>query len=379
MKNLILLLALILISTASAQQLPLQIGNQWHYDVSAVPGGTNYAAIAVDTVTINNKIYYKMERRDAYTGELLGITYDRLEGDSAYYRYSNGQDSIIINFNWQVGYTRVTSHDSCLDFNILSYIGTRNVWGFNTDSYHFQLGEWCTGFEDTAWVLFSPEIVRKFGCYWAGDGRLVGALIDSVVYGTLYPLPVELTGFSASLEKNNVILHWNTASEVNNKGFEVQRSAGDNNQTMKTIGFVSGHGTITEPQQYSFIDKSVKPGMYQYRLKQIDFDDSFNYSNIVEVKVDLTQGFSLSQNYPNPFNPATVIRYIIDKKQFVSLKIYNILGKEVATLVNEEKPAGEYTVEFDGSSVADGLPSGIYFYQLRTANYTETKKMTLLK
>ncbi len=373
MKKLIFVLTLLSVSSTFSQQLPLQIGNQWHYDVTVVPGGENYAAIAVDTVSINNKTYYKIERRDAYTGDLIATTYDRLEGDSAYYRLVNNQDSLLINFNWQAGHVQVTPIDTCQEIYLLSNIGTRDVWGFNTASYHFMIGQWCPGMIDTAWVLFSPEIVREFGCYWANDGRLVGALIDGISYGTLYPLPVELASFTGNLHNNDVILNWQTASEINNRGFEVLRS--DNNQIWNRVGFVSGFGTTTRPQNYAFKDKSLKPGIYQYKLKQIDFDNSYNYSNSIEIKVNLTQGFSLSQNYPNPFNPSTVIHYVLDNKQFVNLKIYNVLGREVATLINEEKPAGEYNIEFNGAN----LPSGIYLYQLRTGNYVETKKMTLLK
>ncbi|MDD1444389.1 T9SS type A sorting domain-containing protein, partial [Dolichospermum sp. ST_sed3] len=143
----------------------------------------------------------------------------------------------------------------------------------------------------------------------------------------------------------------------------------------ETIGFVEGHGTTTEPKFYSFTDQSLQPGNYQYKLKQIDFNGSFEYSEIVEVTIDALNKFTLSQNYPNPFNPVTSIQYAISSKQFVSLKVYDVLGNGVATLVNEEKPTGEYEVEFDRTD----LPSGVYFYQLQVGDFVETKKMILLK
>ena len=146
------------------------------------------------------------------------------------------------------------------------------------------------------------------------------------------------------------------------------------------IGFVPGHGTTTELQFYTFVDESVSSGKYQYRLKQIDYDGTFEYSDIVEVVVDLRIEFSLEQNYPNPFNPATKIKYTIpanlkSEMSNVSLIIFDVLSIKITSLVNEEKPAGIYEVEWD----ATGLPSGIYFYQLKTESYIETKKMLLLK
>jgi len=197
-----------------------------------------------------------------------------------------------------------------------------------------------------------------------------------------YPLPVELLTFSASLLNGNVNLTWISTSETNNQGFEILRFAQDDIDWSK-IGFVEGRGTTTEPQFYSFTDESLQPGKYQYRLKQIDFDGSFEYSKVVEVTVQESTKFSLFQNYPNPFNPTTKIKYEIpnvetrhaSSLQFIALKVYDILGNEVASLVNEEKQPGFYEVEFN----AKELSSGIYYYQLNTGTFIQTKKMILLK
>ena len=191
--------------------------------------------------------------------------------------------------------------------------------------------------------------------------------------------PVELQSFTAEVLEGTVQLNWTTSTETNNSGFELLRFA-QNDNVWNKLGFVPGQGTTTEPQFYSFTDEAVEPGTYQYRLKQIDFDGSFEYTNIVEVTVEGPTEFSLSQNCPNPFNPSTKIKFEIpgqarNDNALVLLKVYDLLGKEVATLVNEEKPAGEYEVEFNGAN----LPSGIYFYQLKTGQYSETKKMVLLK
>jgi photosystem II stability/assembly factor-like uncharacterized protein len=188
-------------------------------------------------------------------------------------------------------------------------------------------------------------------------------------------IPVALQNFNAVCYKNEVYLNWSTATETNNSGFEILRFAQNDKECWNKIGFVPGHGTTTETQHYSLTDYNVKPGKYQYKLKQIDYDGTFGYSQIVEVDIPFVIEFSLSQNYPNPFNPSTSLQYAIGSRQFVTLKVFDILGREVATLANEEKSAGEYEVEFDGSA----LTSGIYFYQLQAGEYSSVKKMILLK
>ena len=186
-------------------------------------------------------------------------------------------------------------------------------------------------------------------------------------------VPVELTSFTVSDNNNVVVLNWITASETNNQGFEVQRKAKD--CEFEKIGYVPGFGTTTETISYSFTDSKVSAGIYAYRLKQIDFDGSFEYSDEVEVEVSTPLVFSLEQNYPNPFNPSTTIEFTLPQKEFVSLLIYDVLGNEVATLVNEEKASGSYEVLFDAAE----LVSGVYIYSLRTGSFIQTRKMILMK
>ena len=187
-------------------------------------------------------------------------------------------------------------------------------------------------------------------------------------------IPVELASFTASVIDNNVTLNWSTATETNNRGFDVERQA-EGSQTWDNIGYVPGYGTTTEPKSYSFSDYNLTTGEYQYRLKQIDLDGGFEYSNTAAVKVNVPVMFYLSQNYPNPFNPATQIDYSIPKDGFVSLTIYNTLGQVVAEPVNEYLAAGKHHVDFNASA----LSSGIYFYRLTTDNNVLIRKMTLLK
>ena len=191
-------------------------------------------------------------------------------------------------------------------------------------------------------------------------------------------LPVELTAFSASVINKAVELNWETATEVNNYGFEIERSQMSNvkNEMWEKIGFVVGHGNSNSTKKYLFVDNSIFPGSYKYRLKQIDTHGSFEYSKIIEVQYAITPTEnSLVQNYPNPFNPSTSIKYSIINRQFVSLKIYDVLGTEIESLVNEEKNAGTYDVIWNAANI----PSGNYYYRLQAGNFVETKKMLLLK
>ena len=212
-------------------------------------------------------------------------------------------------------------------------------------------------------------------------GKLFGGI--GVGESSEQATPVELSFFNILLGTNNSIeLNWQTATEINNYGFEIQRSeSGVQHSYWKTIGFVEGAGNSNSPKSYSFTDNVNASGKYSYRLKQIDLDGSFEYSNIVEVNVGSPANFALLQNYPNPFNPTTAIMYSLPAKNgvetqhAVSLQVFNSLGEKVATLVNKEQAPGNYTARFDASN----LPSGIYFYTLRTGNFVSTRKMILIK
>jgi choice-of-anchor B domain-containing protein len=214
-----------------------------------------------------------------------------------------------------------------------------------------------------------------WGCYpYLPSGLTICSDMDDGLYVFRFnlPVPVELTSFTAAKSKGNVILNWSTATETNNLGFEIQRkSEGD----YRTIGFVDGHGTTTEIQNYSFADRNPGTGLYHYRLKQIDFDGTTEFSAEIEVEFFKPSKFELKQNYPNPFNPSTKISFLIPEAGLVTLKIYNIIGVEVAELLDEFKEAGNYAINFS----ADNLTSGIYIAKLSTGNNIQTIKMSLLK
>ncbi len=187
------------------------------------------------------------------------------------------------------------------------------------------------------------------------------------------PLPVELVSFAATIDNNIVTLKWTTATEINNRGFEIERRSGGE---FVTIGFVNGAGTTTEEKSYSYIDANLQPGVYNYRLKQFDFDGSFNYSNVIEIDISIPAVFDLAQNYPNPFNPSTTIEYSVASPVNVTLTVYTILGEQVALLVNNQfTEPGKHTVQFNASSLA----SGTYIYRLQAGDYVTSKKMLLTK
>jgi len=189
-------------------------------------------------------------------------------------------------------------------------------------------------------------------------------------------LPVELLAFTASVKNSEVQLFWSTASELNNKGFEIERSVNDNIGFVN-VGYVDGKGSTTEINYYSFLDNPQLSGVNKiyYRLKQVDFDGTSSYSDVISVNFDVPAEFVLSQNYPNPFNPSTRISYFVSKESFVSIKIYDFLGREVKTLVGENQPIGSYDVVFDASN----LPSATYFCIMIAGNFSDTKKMIVLK
>ncbi len=230
------------------------------------------------------------------------------------------------------------------------------------------------------------ELNFTMGNDWVADNCELVAFIQNnddkeILQGTkvalteITPLPVELTSFTSSPSAEGVTLMWTTASEINNHGFEVERSYDGN--IFSSIGFINGHGTTTESHNYTYSDKiqnKTNSTLY-YRLKQVDMDGSSTYSQVLTVKMDIPTVFSLSQNYPNPFNPTTTIKYTVPQNGPVTIKLYDITGREVKTLVNEVKAVGSYDLKVDASNLA----SGVYIYRMVAKNFSSVKKMSILK
>jgi hypothetical protein len=219
--------------------------------------------------------------------------------------------------------------------------------------------------------------------YWSASTTNYFTIGSVVMTGSCNSsTPVEMTTFTANTIGETVTLNWNTASEVDNTGWEVQRAfvPADSNKVpsnYEQLGFVQGNINSNSPKSYNYVDNSTKQnGNYYYRLKQINNDGTYKYyylNNVVNIDIPLA--YTLNQNYPNPFNPSTTISYEIPTASKVMIKIYNTLGDEIATLVNENKEAGRYSVVFNASSYV----SGVYLYKIQAGNFVQTKKMILLK
>jgi len=186
-------------------------------------------------------------------------------------------------------------------------------------------------------------------------------------------LSVNLESMSATQSHNNVTISWTTSIETNNLGFDIERKT--DNSIFTKIGFIQGKGTTRVKQSYSFTDNNLISGSYTYRINQIDINGTVHLLKEINVIVGMPTVYSLEQNFPNPFNPATTIKYQLPKAGFVTLKIFDVLGREVTTLVNQYQFAGRFSVDFNASK----LSSGVYIYELKTPDYNSCKKMILIK
>lgn len=220
-------------------------------------------------------------------------------------------------------------------------------------------------------TFYDNEFPYMYHCHMLTheDSGMMGQFIVK----SPFPIPVELISFTALIENNSVVLNWSTATELNNQGFHIERKS--ELKDFETIGFIKGNGTTNEIMNYSFVDKNISSGNYFYRLKQIDLDGSFKYSNEINIKYNLPQKFVLEQNHPNPFNPSTKIKFQIPYNKFVKLNVYNIIGQHIKTLVNEEKIAGNYEIDF----IAEDITSGFYIYTIQAGDFIQTRKMILIK
>jgi hypothetical protein len=314
----------------------------------------NYSSNATVTMTLTNSIDLS-----TYTNPRLSY-WTKFEFESG---YDYGQVKISANngSTWiplQGEYT-IPGSGTFQPPNEPLYNGTRTDWVHEEIS----LSPYTSSQVKLKFELKSDESINADGWY-----------VDDIGVKVYTAVPVELTSLTAVKRGDVVVINWKTASEINNKGFEIQKAI-ISEQDWNTLGFVRGTGTSVQPIDYTFTDNNLIEGKAFYRLKQIDFDGTFRLYGPVEVNIELPLTFSLEQNYPNPFNPSTVINYKLPADCFVSLKLYNTLGEEVAVLVNEQKQAGRYEVKYDGNK----LTSGVYIYRLTAGSFTQIKKMILMR
>jgi hypothetical protein len=217
------------------------------------------------------------------------------------------------------------------------------------------------------------------------SGLVPAAIIDGVRVAVAWcdlPLPVELSSFSSTLNGRNIQLNWETKTEKNSNKFVIEKkNSAVSGSDWVTVGSVKASVLSNSAKQYSFTDRNLQVGNYQYRLKMIDNDGSFTYSNTIETQVSAPRNFELSQNYPNPFNPSTKIDYQVPVDAKVILEVYNLTGQKVVELVNQNQTAGYYSVDFGSTK----LSSGLYIYRLTASenatgnSFSSIKKMMMLK
>lgn len=333
--------------------------------------GNNYDGVNAITVDSDGEVFVTgISNESGFAYDYATIKYSS-SGNELWVNRFNGSGNNL-NFGTSVksynnGYVYVvggTGSATLMNFGFL---------GLNPDGTQ----QWSTEYNSNADSLETRPLlsIDKDGSFYvAGSTRGNGIDYNFVLIKYAVTIPVELLSFTAGAFDNNIHLNWSTSTETNNKGFEVQRNSSLENKWID-IGFITGYGTTTKNHNYSFVDENLPAGKYQYRLKQINLDGSFEYSQIVGIDISLPEVFALSQNFPDPFNPVTTINYSLSNDGKVSLKVYDILGREVSTLVNENQKTGTHSVKFNGIN----LPSGVYIYKLTSGTNSSSRKMILLK
>lgn len=354
--------------------------NESGFIIERMIDGTKAEFAPIDTVAANVTAYIDSVLADTTTysyrvkafNQFLASNYSNtasvttvlstLAAPSFLYAILHGIDSQYVMLNWNDNSS-----------NELGFVIERKDGNISSSSpFNFidSVGANITSYVDSTVILDSTYTYRVF----AYNQFLVSD------YSNLADIrvPVELISFVASVINGNVTLKWETATETNNSGFSIQKSK--DNVKFTDVTFIKGKGTTTNQTSYSYTDKTALFGQYYYRLKQIDFDGSFQYSKSIEVDLGTPKSFSLEQNYPNPFNPSTTIRFALPISAKVTIKLYNALGQEVTNVLSADLTAGIHETVFNASA----LSSGVYFYMIKAqgtngSNYTSTKRMILIK
>jgi photosystem II stability/assembly factor-like uncharacterized protein len=285
---------------------------------------------------------------------------------SGVYKSTNG------GVNWSTASTNLGD----LHINILAINSAGVIYAGTTNGIYVSTNNGSTWTSDTSGLI--NKDIRSLAFDYSGN-VLAGAYKNDGTGGlwrSAAILPVELGAFTVLQKEHAAVLQWKTATEINNYGFDIERRTIGSTSSWTKIGFIFGNGTSNTEHTYSFADANVSSGTYVYRLKQIDNDGTYKYSSEAEITIAVPAVFALNQNYPNPFNPSTTMNFTLAQDGYTTLKMYDVLGKEVATLIDGEMKAGvQNTVTFDASK----LSSGVYFLRLASSGNAQLKKMLLLK
>jgi hypothetical protein len=377
-----------------------EIYNNMIYDIQS--SSTNY-----DSRVSGIQIFYQSNPKVYYNTVYLSGKGANRRGSAALYIYdgvtnADVKNNIFVNTRDESPYCASAIYDYTAsnlssDYNVLYYDENNNnsCLARIINTKYSTLAEWqAVGKDQHSYVEMPhfvaannlhinnliPTNIESGGIPIAGietdfDGDLRNASKPDIGADEINGIvvPVELLSFIAEAENQKVVLRWTTATELNNNGFEIQRKVVESD--FVTVGFVRGEGTSTNQREYSYIDKDLADGKYFYRLKQVDYNGTYEYTNTIEVDVRSLNEYALEQNYPNPFNPTTTIGYVLKDRSNAKLILLNAIGEEMAVLVNEEQDKGFHKVEFNAAN----LPSGVYFYQLKAGDFMSVKKMLLIK
>ena len=376
-------------------------------DYTSTPGNTAFTSQLASTPRTYQLLMHESLLTDLLNQQILAVSWRLPTGATSNWPAT---DITITDYDFYLGQSVDPANMSLTDFST-NFAGPKKQVRAGSmtilaNSYTFgntpnDWGPEMTFFLDSVYVYTGGHLIIELRQTGAGSSRSVDALGTTTPgYGTLFrscwgsgyeansgsqgnfsivritadtPVPVELTSFLAEVSGSNVLLQWTTATELNNLGFEVQRKS--DKTDFEAVGFVSGSGTTTESRNYFFTDSKLANAQYIYRLKQMDYDGAFSYSEEIIVEVDAPAEYSLEQNYPNPFNPSTNINFSLAEDGVVKIAVYDMLGQKVSVILDEFREAGSHTMTFNASD----LPSGTYFYTLETPQFRQTKKMILTK
>lgn len=340
----------------------------------------NIGAMIYNKMARNTDIKFPIGTPDSYNPVILNYTgtIDTFKASvKSLFDNPPVNSNRVVNRQWIISENNSGGSVASLKF---CWVSGNEASGFNASSQVM-----VARYDGTRWNQV-PAIVSGTGTVSDPYTASVSGIIQfsSFGLGNDGALPVELIAFYGEAENTDIFLHWNTATEINSNSFEIERKELSGEMWLK-IGSVHSNFQSNSPKAYSFTDRNLKPGGYQYRLKMVDNDGSFKYSKIVEIKAKITFGLELCQNYPNPFNPSTRINYKIPYDANVLIEVFNVLGIKVAQLVNEFQGAGYYHVRFNSSRDNLAFASGVYYYKITATDIrtgtklNQLKKMVLLK